>query len=327
MNILLWAVFATVLLVLLFLGLFTASIASKIEKGFAPNGQFIEIDGTRIHYVDQGQGPVLLMIHGLSGQLRHFSHSLMDRLTGDFRVVLIDRPGCGYSSRLANGSSGIKAQGALVARFIETLDLGRPILVGHSLGGAVALSTALDHPERVGGLALIAPLTHFEESVPSVFAAMAIRSKPLRWLFSRTLLIPLAILKKDETLELVFGPEVAPPNFPTAGGGLLSLRPAAYRAASDNLLEISDALPAMIEKYPSLPMPIGILYGNGDRILDWEKHGVAMRDKVRGLQLEIIPGGHMLPLTNVAASARFIRSVAAAATADAASESVAQADA
>jgi len=326
MNILLWAVFATVLLVFLALAFFSAFVASKIEKGFAPNGQFIEIDGTRIHYVDQGQGPVLLMVHGLGGQLRHFSHSLMERLTDDFRVVLIDRPGCGHSSRLANGSSGIKAQGNLVVRFIEVLDLGRPILVGHSLGGAVALSAALDHPERVGGLALIAPLTHSEEKVPSVFAAMAIRSKPLRWLFSRSLLIPLAILTKDETLETVFGPEAAPPDFATVGGGLLSLRPAAYRAASDNLLESAVDLSAMIERYPSLSMPIGILYGNGDRILDWKKHGAPMRDKVGGVQLEIIPGGHMLPLTNAAASAQFIRSVAAAIV-DAARQSTAQADA
>jgi hypothetical protein len=76
--------------------LFSAWVAWRAEKAVPPCGQFIEIDGARIHYLDQGQGPTIVMIHGLGGQLQNFSHSLLERLTGEFRAILEDRPGSHY---------------------------------------------------------------------------------------------------------------------------------------------------------------------------------------------------------------------------------------
>ena len=81
------------------LALFSAWVAWRAERAVPPCGRFMEINGARIHYLDQGQGPTIVMVHGLGGQLQNFSHSLLGRLTGEFRVILADPPGCRYRHR------------------------------------------------------------------------------------------------------------------------------------------------------------------------------------------------------------------------------------
>jgi pimeloyl-ACP methyl ester carboxylesterase len=95
-------------------------------------------------------------------------------------------------------------------------------VVGHSLGGAIALTMALEHPQQVAGLALLAPLTHIREDVPPVFKGLTIQSPLMRKLVAWTLAIPASIKKSAATLEAVFGPEAVPKDFATRGGGLLS---------------------------------------------------------------------------------------------------------
>ena len=99
-----------------------------------------------------GLGAAPLLIHGLAGQMRHFTYSLLDMLKSDYRVVIVDRPGSGYSTRPPQASAAIFAQARTLGQFAEALRLERPLVVGHSLGGAIALSLALNHPEQVGGL-------------------------------------------------------------------------------------------------------------------------------------------------------------------------------
>jgi alpha-beta hydrolase superfamily lysophospholipase len=79
---------------------FTVRTARKVEAALPPRGKFMQIDGERIHYVDRGgSGPAIVMIHGLAGNLMHFTYALADVLANDFRVIMVDRLGCGYSAR------------------------------------------------------------------------------------------------------------------------------------------------------------------------------------------------------------------------------------
>ena len=163
MTIIAWIICVVLLLlaaIVAGLMLYAAWTARRVEKALPPLGRFVEVDGGRIHYLEQGSGPTLLLIHGLGGQMRNFTHSLLERLKGDYRLIIVDRPGSGYSTRPPGASATIRAQADTVARFMDALRLERPLVVGHSLGGAIALSLALNHPEKVGGLALLAPLTH-----------------------------------------------------------------------------------------------------------------------------------------------------------------------
>lgn len=297
-------------LVVLALVLFTARTARRVERALPPIGRFLEVDGARIQYVDRGSGPAILMIHGLGGQLRHFTHSLVDRLEGEFRVVAMERPGAGHSTRAPGASASPRAQAATVAAVIRALGLERPLVVGHSLGGAIALALATEVPELVGGLALVSPLTHVEEEPPAIFRPLYIESAALRWLIAWTLATPSALLRREKSMALVFGPERVPHDYATAGGGMLGLRPRSFVSTATDLVAVHADMPAIMERYASLQVPVGILFGTGDRILDHEVHGVAMRARVPNLRLELVEGGHMLPVTIPDRVAGFVRDIA-----------------
>jgi pimeloyl-ACP methyl ester carboxylesterase len=289
---------------------FTWRIARKIEAALPASGRMIEVPGATLHVREQGSGPALLMIHGLAGQMAHFTYGVADRLAGQFRVVTVDRPGSGYSTRAASCPADLSTQAAALAALIDKLELGRPLVVGHSLGGAVALTLALEHPDRVSGLALIAPVTHAPDGVPAVFTALTIRSRWLRTLFAWTLATPGSISRSSAVLGQVFGPEPVPPDFAMRGGGLLGLRPCQFLSASADLQALPLGLPQLESRYGELRLPVSVLFAREDRILDWRANGQALVDKVRGATLRLVDGGHMLPITKPELTAEFIRDAA-----------------
>jgi pimeloyl-ACP methyl ester carboxylesterase len=290
--------------------LFTAHTLRRVDAALPPLGHFVEVGGARIHYLDRGSGPTILLIHGLGGSMRNFTHSVVDRLSGEFRVVVMDRPGSGESSRDPRAGARLGSQAETVSAFIRALGLDRPVLVGHSLGGAVALAVALDYPDQIRGLALVAPLANVQEKVPAVFAKLLINSRMLRRLAAWTVATPASILGRARVLDTLFGPDPIPRDFATAGGGLLGLRPKSFCAASEDLVALRNELPAVVDRYPELRLPVGILYGTEDRVLDHQLHGIAVASKINGAELELIEGGHMLPLTAPDLVAELVRKVA-----------------
>jgi pimeloyl-ACP methyl ester carboxylesterase len=309
------SILGLVVLVALLTVLFTVYMARKVEALLPPQGRFVDVPGARLHVREFGasdpDAPAILLVHGLAGQLEHYTFGVTGRLPGRYRIVAVDRPGSGFSTRAPGTPADLATQAAILAALIEQLHLERPLVVGHSLGGALALALALDHPRHVGALALIAPLTHMQEQVPPVFEGLTILSPLWRNLVAWTLAIPASIRNGPAALEQVFGPEPVPHDFATRGGGLLSLRPGAFLAASDDLRSLPDCLPAQQVRYGELEIPVTILYGKDDGILDPHAHGQALADKVRGARLELIEGGHMLPVTNPEATAAFIMAAAA----------------
>ena len=285
--------------------------AGRIERMAPPQGGFLEVDGVRLHVLDRGAGPPVVLIHGLGGQIGHFVHSLVPRLEDDFRVVAVDRPGSGYSSP---APGGVRGQATIFAHAIRALKLGKPLIVGHSLGGAVALALALDHPDCVGGLALIAPATHPVVKAPALFRSLVIRSALLRRLYAWTAAAPAALLARPVFFKVAFAPERAPADFGWAGGGLLALRPHNIYVTSSELTAVfkDDSIETMPQSYASLTVPIGILYGRDDRVLDWRAQGEAMAREIPSLDFELVDGGHMLPVTQPDVCAAFIRRIAAA---------------
>src|SRR5476649_2267624 len=270
---------------------FSARMTRRIEAAVPINGRFLEINGERFHYVDEGAGPPLVMIHGLMGSSRNLTYALSAQLRERFRVITLDRPGSGYSTRQTGTAADLPAQARQIAAFIKTLDLDKPLVLGHSLGGAISLALALDHPHAVSGLILVAPLTHPQRMLPPVFLSLAVRPAWLRRWMSHTLTVPVGLLTRGAVVKGVFAPDAAPSDFATRGGGLLGMRSDNFYAASTEINTVNDHLPDMVKRYPQLTLPIGLIYGARDNVLDFQNHGQALASKVHGMKMQVVEGG------------------------------------
>jgi pimeloyl-ACP methyl ester carboxylesterase len=306
------SVLAVLALVLIGLVWFTHRTARRIEAFMPAKGRFVDVPGARLHVRESGDSsaPAILLVHGLGGQSAHFDYGVADTLAQRHRVIAIDRPGSGYSQRDAATPSDVSTQAAALAALIDQLGLERPTVAGHSLGGAIALTLALEHPDKVGALALVAPLTHVQDSAPEVFKALAIESIWVRKLFAWTLATPGAIAGSKKVLAAVFAPESAPRDFAVRGGGMLSLRPRQFLAASSDMQALPGHMPGLQARYGELKVPTSVLYGREDAILDWQQHGQKLADKVTGSRLQLVDGGHMLPVTQPQLVAEFIEQCA-----------------
>lgn len=287
-------------------------ISRRVERVLPPIGRLLDVDGERFHYVDRGSGPAIVMIHGLAGVLQNFTHSLVDRLTDRFRIIALDRPGAGYSVRKAGSSASLAAQAASIGRFIRALGIDRPLVAGHSLGGAIALALALEDPHLPKALALIAPATQPERRSPKPFRALMIRSPLLRAFVANTVAVPMTMLTGAAIARAVFAPENVPADFAVAGGGLLGLRPSQFFNASSDMIAARDDMDALARRYGEIEMPVHVLFGSEDPVLDYRKHGETLHSLLSNVDVSVVPGGHMLPVTQPDLVAAWLSSAASA---------------
>lgn len=306
------AALAAVLLVSTYFVWLTRRIARDAEHAVPPRGRFVTVEGCDIHYVERGGGRPILMIHGLGGTLHHMRRPLMEEFGDGYRLIALDRPGSGYSTRPAGFDGRLSEQARLIAGFIDALGLEKPLLVGHSLGGAVALATALAYPDKVSGLALIAPLTHHEDKVAPEFRMLDIRSPLLRRLVAETVALPASLKAAAQTLDFVFGPQKPPHDYAVAGGAMAAMRPSHFYATSTDLVALRHDMPALETRHGEIAVPCGILFGSADRVLNHRRHGLAVDGRIAGLDLEIAEGiGHMLQYAETERVVAFIRRIAA----------------
>ena len=297
----------------------TRRIAAEAERLVPPVGQFIEVDGNRIHYVDEGQGRPILFVHGLGAQLHHFRHTLFGRFGPGYRLVALDRPGSGYSTRRRGASGRLPEQAAMLAAFIDALGLERPLVVGHSLGGAIALTLAIEHPEKISGLALLSPLTKSGTYMRRALSSMSFSWPPLRWAVTWTIAMPLSRRHAARVLNLIFRPQPVPADYGTAGGGWSGLRPSHFYATSTDMAAVEKDLGRVEARYGEISLPVGVLFGSADHILKIAEHGEPMRDRIAGLDYERVGGlGHMPQFVEPERVAAFVERIAERAFAEAA---------
>ena len=134
---------------------------ARVNETHPPVGEMVEVNGHSVHVLTEGDtGAPILMIHGASANAREYAWTLAPYLKDGHRVFMADRPGHGYSERPEDGHA-LGIQAAQMAGVLDALAPGeQAIIVGHSFGGAVALRVALDHPGKVRGLVLLAPVSH-----------------------------------------------------------------------------------------------------------------------------------------------------------------------
>jgi pimeloyl-ACP methyl ester carboxylesterase len=118
-------------------------------------GEIIYINGYGVHYIDRGHGPPVLLVHGFGGQTYSYRH-LMPLLEREHRVIAVDLKGFGYSERDADAGFSGAEQAAMLRALLERCAVDRAVVIGHSMGGGVALRFAATHPEMVQALVLAA---------------------------------------------------------------------------------------------------------------------------------------------------------------------------
>jgi pimeloyl-ACP methyl ester carboxylesterase len=111
------------------------------------------LNGARVNYVEMGEGPPVILIHGLSGCWQNWLENI-PQLARKHHVVALDLAGFG-ESELPNEEISIRGYGRFVDAFLGSIGIERAALVGNSMGGFIAAETAISHPSRIDKLVLV----------------------------------------------------------------------------------------------------------------------------------------------------------------------------
>ncbi len=305
---------AVVAALILYLRHQTREIEREARATITPVGHFVQIGADRLHYLDTGNpdGPPLVFVHGLGGNLLNFIDTLFPRLEADFRIVALDRAGSAFSTRPVDAEGSLPDHADNIAGLMDHLGIAKATIVGHSLGGAVALQTAVSHPDRVKALALISPLTHAVENISPALKALLITSNKRRRFVADTFAVPTSKKRRDQTLAFIFGPQEAPDDFGTTNGGMVSYFPDHFYACSTDVAALIEHLPRLQERYDDIAVPIGILYGTRDRVINYREQGERFKERRPETELVLLEGvGHMPYFPEPDRVAEFIRDMAA----------------
>jgi pimeloyl-ACP methyl ester carboxylesterase len=263
------------------------------EAEWPPEGDFLTLDGHRVHYVMRGEGPDLVLIHGASGNTRDFSHAMIDRLATRYRVIAFDRPGLGYTDRIDPAGATIAQQADFLARAAAELGATSPIVFGHSYGGSVALAWAVNRPEALSALVLSAAASNPWET--GLGAYYTILSHPM----GQRVVIPLITAwvpdrVVDEQIDAVFLPQTTPPGYHRHIGAGLTLRRVSMRANALHRARLLEQILAQVPRYGEIAVPVEIIHGDADTTVPLEVHSRPLSRQIPGANLTVLDGvGHM----------------------------------
>ena len=270
--------------------------------------RWLDLAGRRVALTESGAGPAILFLHGLGGQAGNF-HRLTPLLP-DFRCLVFDRPGSGWSDAAAPGAAGLEGHAASAAALIEALGAGPALVVGHSLGGAIALRLALDRPDLVAGVVGIGALTGPQAPELAALGAGIGRRPLLREAGVRLLSAPLAPVLAPLFLKASFAPEPLPPGFAIPGGLYAGLAPRMAAALLRDLEGVADGAPRLRADLPGLSRPVTLVHGIDDHVLAAATHALPAALAIPEADLWLPRGGHMLPATQPGLTATAIRAAA-----------------
>ncbi|WP_293634160.1 alpha/beta hydrolase [Polaromonas sp.] len=268
--------------------------ARRAERHNPPAGEFIDIDGVDLHFVARGEGPPVVLIHGNTVTHADFIASgLMDRLARNHRVIAFDRPGFGHSSRPRDRLWTPAAQADLLIAALERLGIERPVVVGHSMGTMVAVAMALDHPESVRRLVLIGGYFYPSLRVDALLTApvaLPVLGDVMR--YTVTALSSRLMLRK--MAQAMFAPRELPDNFFPIVSREMMLRPVQLRANAEDAAFMVPAAHAMSKRYGELVLPVTLIAGEDDVVVDPQAQSVRLHDELPQSELFLVPGvGHM----------------------------------
>jgi pimeloyl-ACP methyl ester carboxylesterase len=286
------------------LGLFavTSLGSAAIERRHPPRGRFVDVTGGRMHVVDIGprdhgsrDGLPIVLLHGASANLEDMRLALGDPLSRARRVILIDRPGHGWSDRPGgNADAWLSRQAALVLETLDGLGVRRALVLGFSWSGALATALALVAPSRVAGLILLAPVTHPWRG--GISWSYRLAATPIVGsLFGHTLVLPIGLMMLAGSARKTFAPQRRPDKYVARAAIALVLRPAQFLANARDVAALKAGVAAQAPRYRAIDAPTVIMTGDQDFKVPPRTHSQALAAVLPHARLVVLPGvGHML---------------------------------
>lgn len=231
--------------------------AGRLAAGLAVD--YIEVDGLRLRYLEGGDGPTVVLVHGFGGDAENWL-LLAPRLTGDYRVVAPDLPGFGASDPPADSSFEADRQADRLAALLTRLAPGERVhLVGNSMGGQIVAIVAARYPEKVASLALFNPLGI--ENEPGIGPSRAMQA----YSEGRNLLLPADREGFEAFVDLLFYRRPPTPGFINDyyAGRWLAQRPRLVSVFED----ISERYVPLKPLLGDIRAPVLVLWGEDDQVL------------------------------------------------------------
>ena len=253
-----------------------------VQVGYPPKG---------LHYVRAGHGRTVVLIHGDGGSTYDWTMANFNRLSQQYDVIAIDRPGFGFSETLPHQS--IISQVRYIHRGLQLMGIHRPVLVGHSRGGEVATLFAEEYPDEVAGVVTLGGICFNAKEPEPTWQYNLLQTPVLGKLLAYLVYVPLRKQLTEATLNRAFSPEGPSPEAYTKTYTALMMRPQTlFNWVTDHDATVLDSL--IIPRYKSIRVPFVVVSGQLDRNVP-----VAMARRysqmIPGAQLLILPGaGHEL---------------------------------
>jgi len=257
-------------------------------------GQTLDLgEGRSLHLVRRGAGAPVVLIHG--AMVDHQDWTLAADaadLPGD--LIAVDRPGHGLSRR-PRFEGSLQSQAAQLREGLHALGLSRPIMAGHSLGAAVALTYAAEFPDDVEGLLLLGPIA-FPEFRPiehSYLAPRAVAVAGPAWAASASVTSDLAFW--PAVSRLMFAPQQPPPAWDAAYPTSRVMRTEATVSEGEDAAALMLSAARAASRYDRVTAPVTVLYGDRDKVADPSRHAVRIPSRIPHARLHGLEGiGHMV---------------------------------
>jgi pimeloyl-ACP methyl ester carboxylesterase len=277
---------------------FTLLFSRVVEIRFPPIGRRVDVGLGRLQVVETAphgrERAVVALMHGASGNSADPHVALADRLAVQgFRVFSVDRPGHGYSDRLAGrAAASPRCQAAWIREALERCGVSEAIVVVHSWSGVLGLAMALDAPQFVRGLVLLSPVSHPWKGGVSWYYKVA--AAPFLGALFRWLIVPLAGLGSLRGgLRDVFAPNSVPSAYIHRTRLPLLFRPRHFRANAEDFVGLHAAAAALSPRYGEISAPTAIVMGAQDTLVSADIHARACAREIRDATLQLLDGvGH-----------------------------------
>jgi pimeloyl-ACP methyl ester carboxylesterase len=269
--------------------------ARRAERAQPPAGRMLDIDGVRLHVVERGEGPPVVLIHGNMVSQRDFEASgVTEHLARNHRVIAFDRPGFGHSSRPRDRLWTPTRQAELLHAALAQLGIEQAVVVGHSMGAMVALALALDHPEDVRRLVLLGGYYYPTARVDALLTApvaLPVLGDVMRY----TVTAVSARLMLKGLVRAMFAPREVPARFIATLSREMMVRPIQLRANAEDAAFMIPQAKANAARHRELRMPVAILAGAQDKVIDVEANAERLHREIGGSTLTVVAGaGHMV---------------------------------